>query len=219
MSFIKYTLSVMLFCLFAPASLANLMVFTDQGQFQIAVSGGASTTFDFDAPVDPFSYFTLDYQDEYGSSTGVVDSGFDTTSGANYLGLDIGLGFLAGGDFTLTFNQTWHAIGLYLIASDTLFDDDAILNVGTGSVGNIASATTALSDGGQAIFIGLVDTAGFTSATLVTYLDANFGQGVFEFAIDDLQLVSLAPAPVPEPPTLALFALALLTTWRLKHKQ
>tara|TARA_R110001583_G_C5646503_1_gene408332 strand:+ start:665 stop:1294 length:630 start_codon:yes stop_codon:yes gene_type:complete len=209
----------MLFCLFAPASLANLMVFTDQGQFQIAVSGGASTTFDFDAPVDPFSYFTLDYQDEYGSSTGVVDSGFDTTSGANYLGLDIGLGFLAGGDFTLTFNQTWHAIGLYLIASDTLFDDDAILNVGTGSVGNIASATTALSDGGQAIFIGLVDTAGFTSATLVTYLDANFGQGVFEFAIDDLQLVSLAPAPVPEPPTLALFALALLTTWRLKHKQ
>jgi hypothetical protein len=67
----------------------------------------------------------------------------------------------------------------------------------------------------------LTDTDGFTSASLVTYLDAITGQGVFEFGIDDIQLVSIAQAPalVPEPTSLALLAMGLLMSLGLKGRR
>ena len=214
------TFYTLLFCLFSSHSFASLMVFDDHAAFQGAVSAGSGITLDFEPGVNPFDYFSLDYQDDYGPSTGVIDSGFNTTSGTSYLGLDIGLGFLAGADFTLSFNQVWHAIGFYLIASDELWDADVTLMAGAGSVSNLASTTTTLSEGGQATFVGIVDSNGFNSAQLFTYLDAFVGQGVFEFNIDDLQLVSFAGpnVPVPAPPALALLVLAALMTLRLGRK-
>jgi hypothetical protein len=221
MTSIKASLSAMLFMLVTTPSFASLVTYTDQNAFQAAVAGGVTTTLDFEPSVNPFDYFTLAYEDDYGPSTGAIDSTYDTTSGDNYLSLGDGLGFLAGGDFTLTFNQTWQAIGLYLISSEELWDLDAELTAGANSVSNALSPASTLADGGFVYFLGLTDTNGFTSASLVTYLDAITGQGVFEFGIDDIQLVSIAqaPAPVPEPTSLALLAMGLLMSLGLKGRR
>jgi hypothetical protein len=221
MTSIKASLSAMLFMLVSTPSFASLVTYTDHGAFQAAVAGGVTTTLDFESSVNPFDYFTLAYEDDYGSSTGAIDSTYDTTSGDNYLSLGDGFGFLAGGDFTLNFNQTWQAIGLYLISSDELFADDAELTAGANSVSNALSPASTLADGGLVYFLGLTDTDGFTSASLVTYLDAINGQGVFEFGIDDIQLVSIAqaPAPVPEPTSLALMAIGMVMSLRLKGRR
>jgi hypothetical protein len=225
MTSIKPTLSAMLFMLVSAPSFASLVTYTDHDAFQAAVAGGVTTTLDFepsaDPLTDPFDYFTLAYDDDYGPSTGAIDSTYDTTSGDNYLSLGDGLGFLAGGDFTLTFNQTWQAIGLYLISSEELWDLDAELIAGANSVSNALSPASTLADGGFVYFLGLTDTNGFTSASLVTYLDAITGQGVFEFGIDDIQLVSMAqaPAPVPEPTSLALLAMGLVMSLGLKGRR
>ena len=221
MTSIKPTLSAMLFMLVSAPSFASLVTYTDQNAFQAAVAGGVTTTLDFEPSADPFDYFTLAYNDVFGPSTGVVDSTYDTTSGDNYLAVDIGFGFLSGGDITLTFNQTWQAIGLYLISSDELLPDDAVFSAGVNSVSNAGTPASTLADGGFVYFLGLTDTNGFTSASLVTYLDAITGQGVFEFGIDDIQLVSIAqaPAPVPEPTSLALLAMGLLMSLGLKGRR
>jgi hypothetical protein len=221
MTSIKASLSAMLFMLISTPSFASLVTYTDHGAFQAAVAGGVTTTLDFEPSVNPFDYFTLAYEDDDGSSTGAIDSTYDTTSGDNYLSLGDGLGFLAGGDFTLTFNQTWQAIGLYLVSSDELWDLDAVLTAGANSVSNALSPASTLADGGFVYFLGLTDTNGFTSASLVTYLDATNGQGVFEFGIDDIQLVSMAqaPAPVPEPTSLALMAIGIVMSLRLKGRR
>jgi hypothetical protein len=221
MTSIKASLSAMLFMLISTPSFASLVTYTDHGAFQAAVAGGVTTTLDFEPSVNPFDYFTLAYEDDDGSSTGAIDSTYDTTSGDNYLSLGDGLGFLAGGDFTLTFNQTWQAIGLYLVSSDELWDLDAVLIAGANSVSNAGSPASTLADGGFVYFLGLTDTNGFTSASLVTYLDATNGQGVFEFGIDDIQLVSMAqaPAPVPEPTSLALMAIGIVMSLRLKGRR
>jgi hypothetical protein len=221
MTSIKASLSAMLFMLVSTPSFASLVTYTDHGAFQAAVAGGVTTTLDFEPSVNPFDYFTLAYEDDYGSSTGAIDSTYDTTSGDNYLSLGGGAGFLAGGDFTLNFNQTWQAIGLYLISSEELWDLDAELIAGANSVSNALSPASTLADGGLVYFLGLTDTDGFTSASLVTYLDAITGQGVFEFGIDDIQMVSMAqaPAPVPEPTSLALMAIGIVMSLRLKGRR
>jgi hypothetical protein len=106
MTSIKASLSAMLFMLVSTPSFASLVTYTDHDAFQAAVAGGVTTTLDFEPSADPFDYFTLDYKDDYGSSTGAIDSTYDTTSGDNYLSLGGGAGFWAGVDFTLTFNQS-----------------------------------------------------------------------------------------------------------------
>ena len=221
MTSIKASLSAMLFMLVSTPSFASLVTYTDQNAFQAAVAGGVTTTLDFESSADPFDYFTLAYEDDYGSSTGAIDSTYDTTSGDNYLSLGDGFGFLAGGDFTLNFNQTWQAIGLYLISSDELSADDALLTAGANSVSNALSPASTLADGGFVYFLGLTDINGFSIVNLATYLHPTDGLGVFEFGIDDIQLVSFAqaPAPVPEPTSLALLAMGLLMSLGLKGRR
>jgi hypothetical protein len=221
MTSIKPTLSAMLFMLVSAPSFASLVTYTDHGAFQAAVAGGVTTTLDFESSVNPFDDFTLVYEDVYGLSSGVVDSTHDTTSGDNYLSVESGFRFMSGGDFTLTFNQTWQAIGFYLIASNELWADDAVLSAGANSVSNSLLPASTLADDSLVYFLGLTDTNGFTSASLVTYLDATYGQGVFAFIIDDIQMVSMAqsPAPVPEPTSLALMAIGILMSLRLKGRR
>jgi hypothetical protein len=202
-------------------SFAALMTFTDQGAFQAAVANDDTTTVDFESQTHPFDDFTLAYEDDYGTSTGVVDSIHDTTSGDNYLSVESGYRFLAGGDFSLTFNQTWQAIGFYLIASNELWADDAVLSARAGSVVNALSPARTLGDGNFAYFLGLIDPDGFTSASLATYLDPDTGQGVFAFVIDDIQLVSRTQSntSVPTPASLGFLVMGVLMSLRLKGRR
>jgi hypothetical protein len=220
MTSITSPLSAILILLCSAPSFATLMTFTDQSAFQTAVANDDTTTIDFESQAHPFDDFTLAYEDIYDPSSGVVDSTHDTTSGDNYLSVESEYRFLSGGDFTLTFNQTWQAIGFHLIASNGLWPDDAVLSAGAGSVVNALSPAITLGNGDFAYFFGLIDTDGFTSASLATYLDPDTGQGVFAFIIDDIQLVSAAQATnsVPAPSTLALLAMGVLMSLGFKGK-
>jgi hypothetical protein len=221
MTSITSPLSAILILLCSAPSFATLMTFTDQSAFQTAVANDDTTTIDFESQAHPFDDFTLAYEDEYDTSSGVVTSTYDSTSGSKQLilGVDdegIDLGFYAGGDFTLSFNQTWQAIGFYLIATDVLSDGNAVLSAGAGSVVNALSPAITLEDGGLAYFFGLIDSDGFTSASLATSEPETF-----EFGIDDIQLVSAAQASnsVPAPSTLALLAMGVLMSLGFKGKQ
>ncbi|WP_293746102.1 PEP-CTERM sorting domain-containing protein [uncultured Paraglaciecola sp.] len=207
---------------FSVNSAAVLMAFNDQATFQTAIGTNSSTTLDFDSvtaatPIVNGSQFQgVDFlfTDGVGTSfDGQVASGFDTTSGDNYLGFNDpnSSSFLSGDSIVMNLPQMVHAIGFFIIASpgDLLFSDDALLTIGSGSAMVNPTPNSVLADGGEIFFLGLVDTDGFTTAEL-----SSACCGFFEFNVDDIQFSTFAPpsAPshVPEPATLSLFCLSLL---------
>lgn len=133
----------------------------------------------------------------------LIDNFFDTTSPDNYLGTDDGSGAFVGGDaFTITFDQTMHAIGLYVISADLIFDNDFTITTNTGqSVSNIGISDVTLADG-EAYYIGLIEddfNLGFNSITL-----SSFTAG-YLFNVDDITVT-----PVPLPAAVWLFGSGLL---------
>ena len=137
----------------------------------------------------------------------IVSSGFDTTSGVNYLGIDDGGGevFLSGDAFTMSFGATINAVGLFVIGSPgDVLGGDFELTAGAGSVFNAGTPEATLGDGGEVFFLGLIDTVGFTSAMLESFDPLQ--EGLFEFNVDDI----VTAAAVPEPGTMALFGLGVL---------
>jgi hypothetical protein len=133
----------------------------------------------------------------------LIDDFFDTTSSANYLGTDDGSGAFVGGDaFTITFDQTMYAIGLYVISADLILDDDFTITTNGGqSVNNIEISDVLLSDG-EAYYIGLIEddfNLGFDSITLSSVTDE------YLFNVDDITV-----APVPLPAAVWLFGSGLL---------
>jgi hypothetical protein len=207
---------------FSVNSAAVLMTFNEHTSFQAALGANSSTTLDFDSvaaatPIVNGSQFQgVDFlfTDGAGASfDGQVASGFDTTSGVNYLGFnDPGnSSFLSGDSIVMNLTQMVHAIGFFIIASpgDLLFSDDALLSAGSGSAMVNPTPNSVLADGGEVFFLGLADTDGFTTAEL-----SSACCGFFEFNVDDIQFSTFAPpsAPsnVPEPATLSLFCLSLL---------
>jgi hypothetical protein len=215
------SLSAMLFMLVSTPSFADLSTYTEHDAFQAAVARGVTTPLAFKASVEPFDYFTVTYNEVHGSSTGVVDSMYNATTGDNYLAADSGAGFLSGADFILPLKQTWQAIGLYLISSDELFELDAVHNAGASNVSNAASTASTLTDDGLVSFWGLTDINCFTSASLVTYLNEIVVLGAFEFVLDDIKPDSIAQAtaPVLKPTPLALLAIGILMSLCLKGRR
>ena len=124
----------------------------------------------------------------------MVDDSFATTSNFNYLGTNDGSGaFVSGDAFTINFDQSMRAIGLYVLSDAEFFDDDFTITTSSGqSVGNLASANLLLSDGfTYASYVGLIEddfTQGFNSITLSS-IDAGF-----LFNVDDIS-VSAVPLP------------------------
>ena len=207
---------------FSVNSAAVLMTFNDQATFQTALGANSSTILDFDSvaagtPIvngNQFQGVDFLFTDGAGTSfDGQVASGFDTTSGDNYLGFNDpnSSSFLSGDSIVMNLTQMVHAIGFFIIASpgDILFSDDALLTVGSGSAMINPALNSELADGGEVFFLGLIDTDGFTSAEL-----SSACCGFFEFNLDDIQFSTFGPAPatnnVPEPTTLSLIFLSLL---------
>ena len=133
----------------------------------------------------------------------LIDNFFDTTSPDNYLGTDDGSGAFVGGDaFTITFDQTMHAIGLYVISADLIFDNDFTITTNTGqSVSNIGISDVTLADG-EAYYIGLIEddfNLGFNSITLSSFT------ADYLFNVDDITVT-----PIPLPAAVWLFGSGLL---------
>ncbi len=197
----------------APAH-AALSSFTSKAAFDAAIAGLSSAqTVDFES-VAPGTTFpsgagtgglTFSYSIS-GPSTLQVSDTFGTTSGSNYLGLDNpDTAFYLGDSFTINFNRTVHAIGLYLIAGRDAQAGDMKLAVTGGSVTNSGIADTLVSDG-QAFYLGLVESdigLGFTSATVTGVFTPN---AFLAFSADD---ITSAVSAVPEPGSWGLMLVGL----------
>ena len=125
--------------------------------------------------------FTYDMYDLYGEYMIVepFNEIYDTTSPPNYLGLDNPDGAFVGGDmFTMDFDRTLSALRLYVIGSpDDVWADDLELFTSAGSVFNSNTPDQILGDGGEAFFLGIIETdpnLGFKSAELYSFKYAFF---------------------------------------------
>jgi len=139
-------------------------------------------------------------------------SGLTTTSGDNYLGVDDGVQFqfLGGDSFTMDFGATIQAVGLFVIGAPFAnLPGDFTLATNTG--GSVSNAGTPESQTappeGDVYFLGIVDTGGFQTATLSSFLDP-FADYVF--IVDDITTASTVPVSVPEPGALTLLAFGLI---------
>jgi hypothetical protein len=146
-----------------------------------------------------------------------IDNFFDTTSPENYIGLNNPEGaFIYGDSFTMTFNRTIHAVGLYVIAeTEAVLADDFELSTTAGSALNSGTRDVLLSDG-EAFFIGLIETdfnLGFSSATFAGTLDPASVNYVFN--VDD---ITSAVNPVPLPAALILLGTGVVPLIGLRRK-
>jgi hypothetical protein len=109
----------------------------------------------------------------------------------------------------MTFGGAINAVGLFVIGSPgDVIADDFELTAGTGSVLNAGTPEATLSDGGDVFFLGIIDTIGFTTATLASFDPQQ--QGFFSYTIDDIVSASASASAIPEPGMLALFGLAMM---------
>jgi hypothetical protein len=147
--------------LFNGTANATLSSYTSKAAFDAAIAGLSVETVDFDSVASGTTFptgtgtggLTFIYAIA-GPSTLMVSSTFGTTSGTNYLGLDNpDTVFYLGDSFTINFNRTVLAVGLYVIAGSDAQAGDIQLSVDGGSVFNSAIADTLVSDG-QASYLG-----------------------------------------------------------------
>ena len=205
--------SALAVCLMGPGSAqAGLSGVTSKAAFDTAIAGfSGNQTVNFDSVASGTLFasgcgtggLTFTYSIA-GPSTLQVSSTFGTTSGANYLGLDNpDTAFYLGDSFTINFNRTVHAVGLYLIAGSDARAGDIRLSVAGGSVFNSGSPDRLVSDG-FAYYLGLIESdigSGFTSATVQMVLAPNAFLAV---TADDITSAVKVTSAVPEPGTWAL---------------
>jgi hypothetical protein len=208
---------------------AAVIPFTSKAAFDAAIAGFTSSqTVDFESVAAGTTFpsgtgtggLTFTYSID-GLLLQVSDT-FGTTSGSNYLGLNNpDTAFSLGDSFTINFNQTVNAVGLYAIAGSDAQAGDIKLSAGGGSVTNSAIADTTVSDG-EAFFLGLVETdltLGFTSAIVEGILPAS-GNAFLAFTVDDISIAGdLAVSQVPEPGIWSLMLAGFgLLAWRRRPR-
>ena len=198
--------------------------YTTKASFDAAIAGlGGVQTVTFDSVASGTTFpsgtgtggLTFTYAIA-GPSTLEVSSTFGTTSGTNYLGLDNSdTAFYLGDSFTINFNRSVQAVGLYVIAGSDAQAGDMQLSAGAGTVFNSASFDVLVSDG-QAFYLGLVQSdpgLAFTSATV----RMTFTPGAFlAVTVDD---ITSAVTAVPEPETWALMLIGLAALARARRRK
>jgi hypothetical protein len=204
-------------CLLAGPRPAAAAAFTDPASFFTAIAGlpGSASTQDFESlaagttipsggTVGGITFSSLIGLDM------IVSTGFDTTSGANYLGLDDGADevFIALDLWEMGFSSPLQALGLYVVTSDALFADDIRLVTSAETAQNSDTEVAVLPDGGFVYFLGLVSATPFGSA------QAEYGPGVtgdfFVYNVDDITTVTAGVRDVPEPSSIVLLPFAAL---------
>jgi len=211
-------LAVVTACLLVAGSAnATLSSYTSRAAFDAAIAGLSVETVDLESVISGTTFptgsgtggLTFSYAIA-GPSTLTVSNIFGTTSGSNYLGLDNpDTAFYLGDSFTINFNRTVLAVGLYVIAGSDAQAGDMQLSVAAGSVFNSDIADTLVSDG-RAFYLGLVESdsgLGFTSATVSGTFTPN---AFLAFTVDDITSASINTNPAPEPGTWGLMLLACL---------
>jgi len=210
---------VLLFIFSFSSAHSATTTYTSQANYLTALGGTTVITQNFDgltsgdiiADGDTLDNATYSYAISGGFEI-LVDDYYDTTSPNNYLGTTDGSGAFFGGDsFTITFDQTLHAIGLYVISADTIFDDDFTITTSSGqTASNSEVPDITLSDGG-AFYIGLIEddfNLGFNSITFSSS-DENY-----LFNIDDITVSEVSAVPLPAAVWLFGSGLAFLTGMR-----
>lgn len=204
---------------------ASPMPYTNYSSFLDNLPG-APTILDFESET-PFA--TIDTGDTVGGiqfnhglgAFGLameISTGFDTTSGANYLGTnDLGV-FQDGDDFSLSLGPV-NAIGMFFISADTVSDGEISLTAG-GATANLltADAGTPLNDGGVPYFLGIIDTMNAFDLALITTSGNPDPQlsptdGWFLFNVDDI-----ITAVVPLPGAVWLFVTGLIGLAAFRRK-
>jgi len=215
-----------LFLLFSMSQAhAAFTTYHSQADYFSALGGADMSTYDFDALAvgtiiasgdtlngATFSYTLLPALPGDPDPSIMVDTGFGTTSPNNYLGTDDGSGAFVGGDeFTITFDQTIHAVGLYVISADLIFANDFTITTSSGqNVSNTVGFDVVLADG-NAFYLGLIEddfSQGFDSITLSS---ADFG---FLFNVDDITV-----SPVPLPAAMWLMGSGLLCLFGVSRRK
>jgi hypothetical protein len=203
---------------------AGFTTFTTKASFDAAIAGlGGVQTVNFDSVASGTTFpsgtgtggLTFTYAIA-GPSTLEVSSTFGTTSGTNYLGLDNpDTAFYLGDSFTINFNRSVQAVGLYVIAGSDAEAGDMQLSAGGGTVFNSATFDVAVSDG-EAFYLGLVQSdpgLAFTSATVQMTLTPGAFLAV---TVDD---ITSAVTAVPEPETWALMLIGLGVLARARRRK
>jgi len=210
----------------ASAAVADAAVatFTSRAAFDAAIAGMFDVEIlDFDGVPDEtlipsgssldgvtFSYTIEAYE------LLVIDS-FETTSGLQSLGLTFNDVLLSGDAFTMTFDRTIHAVGLYVLGRLINEGDMQLRIPGKGSVSNAAAADLVLPGGGGAAwFLGLIETdpaaPGFNRADVLSSPPPAVS---FEWNVDDV--VSAVTAPEPGGAAALAAVAALATTASLRR--
>src|SRR6185503_20033053 len=148
-NFNSFAAAVALSSLLSATASATTVAYTDKSSYDAATAALTATQLEnFDGIPENTQYPSgsgpapLTFTYSIPGYLLTVNSGFETTSGTNFLGLNnasLTFGdkaFNLGDSFTISFGRTVNAVGLYLVAGDDAMPGDLELSTSTGSVFN-----------------------------------------------------------------------------------